>query len=434
MALPTYNASKHHIGLKERGTATMYGFMLDAPYRRSLQREALGAMEFGGATDLIGQAPSQSRWTQEDFVGGMFAYTWGHDDAMFADCTGFIPMPQSRSLQSCPPLFQKVAIDPDLQAGYVQDAPKSMFMVGGSIYGVWPNNITRYRIDLDTQTHLNITGTSIPDANYRWVGGEYNSVDQVIWLMAYDTTKTGLPRIDRIKTDLLGNAAFDPWYSGPAGTQRHQLFGFTLYQGQVVAQLGRRVWVGDPPDDPDPNVSNNSVTWTKIGPLPGRWRDSIGYHGVLYILVNDGSFKSNVFAFDGTALLPICQLPFNFYGKCITEYAGRIYVGGTGTDVNGGEHYAELYEITGGSVRLVRSFSPETRHYFLGGVAGEWPNSFDDLTVFEGMLWMAQKGKRLIAYDITSDGFFGASEIQSNSDLGFPKLISGRGRRSEERR
>jgi hypothetical protein len=144
--------------------------------------------------------------------------------------------------------------------------------------------------------------------------------------------------------------------------------------------------------------------------------------------VNDGSFKSSIYAFDGDTCVPIVSFPFNFYAKCLIEYAGRIFVGGTGTDVNGGEHYAELYEVTGASTRLVRSFSPETRNYFLGGVEGEWPQSVDDLTVHEGLLWMGQKGKRVVAYDVTSDSFYGASEIQSNADLNFAKIISGRGR------
>jgi hypothetical protein len=41
---------------------------------------------------------------------------------------------------------------------------------------------------------------------------------------------------------------------------------------------------------------------------------------------------------------------------------------------------------------------------------------------------MGQKGKRMVAYDVTSDSFYGASEIQSNNDLAFPKIIAGRGR------
>ena len=48
MALNTYNAAKHHIGLKVQGGATNYGFMLVGGYDKQLQREGIGAQEFGG--------------------------------------------------------------------------------------------------------------------------------------------------------------------------------------------------------------------------------------------------------------------------------------------------------------------------------------------------------------------------------------------------
>jgi hypothetical protein len=420
MAVPTYNSSLHHIGLKALGDGTMLGFMIEN-YRMELQREGVGAPEFGGQTDLIGQAPSVSRWTQDDFVGGMFAYTWGMDDAMFSDCTGFIPMPQARSVQSCPPMFFKKAIDPDTQSNYTTDLPKNMFMVGGSIYIVWDHTIARYQIDSDTLTWG--AGSLDGDGTQTIVNAYYDSNDQVIWAFTNDTSTDVLPTLLRIKTDL--TAATVPEFAGPAGTADQNATGFSIYHSDVVVAVGRKVYYGDMPDDP---ASGDPITWTKVGRLQGKWVDSIPYNGMLYILVNDGSFQSMIVAFDGTDLLEICTLPFNFYAKTITEYAGRVYVGGAGTDVNGGEHYAELYEITGSSTRLVRSFSPETRNAFLGGLAGEWPRSFDDMTVFEGMLWLCQKGKKMIAYDITSDGFFGAAEIQNETDLNMAKVVSGRGR------
>jgi hypothetical protein len=188
-----------------------------------------------------------------------------------------------------------------------------------------------------------------------------------------------------------------------------------------IVSLAQKVWVADTPDNAD--ASNQELTWTRIGRLPGRWVDSVGYNGMTYILVNDGSFRSQIVAFDGTALLPICTFPFSFYAKTIVEYGGRIFVGGTGTDVNGGEHYAELYEVTGASVRLVRSFSPET---FRPGVT--WPKVITDLAVFEGMLWFSQKGVKLITYDLTTDGFFGGPMYQQDSSSEIYKLVTGRGR------
>jgi len=421
VALPTYDAAKHHIGLKQSG-GTSYGFMLDGGYVKEIQREKTSSSgsEFGGQTDLIGQAPSLSRWTQDDFIGGMFAYQWGRDDAMFADCMNMMPSQQARSLISCPPMFQKVAIDPDTQAGWTTDTPKSMFMVGGSIYVCWPHTLMRYQIDSGTTTWV------APATNCTFVNAEYESTDQVIWIVNNNSDAAIQPFMRRVKTDLT-DPSWSISFPGPANTLTHVCYGGTIFNQFVVMQIGRKIYIGDPPDNPSPD-NDGVMAWRKMGRLPGRWQDSLAWNNTLYILINDGSFTSRIYAFDGDTITPIVTFPFSFYAKCMIEYAGRIFVGGTGTDVNGGEHYAELYEVTGASTRLVRSFSPETRNYFLGGVAGEWPQQIDDLAVHEGLLWMCQKGKRMVAYDITSDSFYGAAEIQSNANLNFSKIIAGRGR------
>lgn len=395
--------------------------MLDGGYVKEIQREKTGGSgsEFGGQTDLIGQTPSLSRWTQDDFIGGMFAYQWGRDDAMFADCMNMMPSQQARSLISCPPMFQKAAIDPGAQLNWLTDTPKSMFMVAGSIYVQWSHAILRFQIDTGTASWVNAG----PSAKY--AQAEYDSNDQMIWVFI-NPVGAGSVQVFRYKTDLT-DPAFDASYAGPSGIGTQSCFGGTIFNQFLVCQIGRKIYIGDPPDNPGP-TSNGLVSWRKIGRLPGKWQDSLAWNNTLYILINDGSFTSRIYAFDGDTITPIVTFPFNFYAKCLIEYAGRIFVGGTGTDVNGGEHYAELYEVTGASTRLVRSFSPETRNYFLGGVVGEWPQSIDDLAVHEGLLWMCQKGKRVVAYDVTSDSFYGAGEIQANSDLNFAKIIAGRGR------
>ena len=394
--------------------------MLDPGYVKEIQRDKTGGQsEFGGQTDLIGQTPSLSRWTQDDFIGGMFAYQWGRDDAMFADCMNMMPSQQARSLISCPPMYLKQAIDPDTQANWLTDIPKSMFMVAGSIYVQWSHAILRYEIGSGTQTWVNAGATA------KYAQAEYDSNDQMIWAFI-NPVGAGAVQVFRYKTDLT-DPAFDASYAGPSGIGTQSCFGGTIFNQYLVCQIGRKIYVGDPPDNPGPS-SNGLVAWKKIGRLPGKWQDSLAWNNTLYILINDGSFTSRIYSFDGDTITPIVTFPFSFYAKTLTEYAGRIFVGGTGTDVNGGEHYAELYEVTGASTRLVRSFSPETRNYFLGGVVGEWPQSIDDLAVHEGLLWMGQKGKRMVAYDVTSDSFYGASEIQSNNDLTFPKIIAGRGR------
>lgn len=418
MAPPTYNSSKHHIGLSD---GTNYGFMVQG-YSMELQREGKGAAEFGGQSDLIGQTPALSRWTQDDFTGGAFGYVWGRDDAMFADCVGFMPDMQGRALISVPPMFQKAAYDPDTQSGFTSDTPRNLFMVGASIYAVFTHGILRYRIDTDA------TSWKSAPTNSTYVMAQFDPNDSKIWAVCNSSVVDDRPFIERIKTDLT-SPTYDSEYVGPRTTENLNAYGLALWANKIIVQIGRKLWAGVPPAAIDP-VEAGEITWTAVGRLPGRWRDHVEYNNMVYILQNDGanspSFRSYISGYDGDAIYPIAVLPHSFMGKCITEYGGRVFIGGTGTDVNGGEHYAELYEMTGTSVRLVRSFSPETRRGLLS--SGDWPNTIDDLIVHEGLLWFCQKGKRMACYDITSDAFYGGSEIMSNTDLNFPRLTGGRGR------
>jgi hypothetical protein len=422
MAPPTYNASHHHIGLKEKGTATMYGFMLAGAYTMEMQREGGGAPDFGGSMDLMGAPPSMSRWTQDDFVGGAFAWQWGKDDAMFADCTGFIPDEQGRGLLSCPPMFFKHAFDPDTKTDWTTDIPRSLFFVGNSIYICWNHGILRYRIDTDAETWEDHLPTSTN------VMAEYNPDDNSIWQLCNSSVAAAECFVRRLNLDL-SDPSFDNILVGPSSTSDQDAYGGTIKGKEIVCQIGRYLWAGDPPEDPVPTL-NGAMTWRKIGRLPGRWKDSTPYQGMTYILLNDGAdsptYATSLVAYDGDSILPICRFPSSFYGKCMIDYAGRLFVGGTGTDINGSEQYAELYEVTGASVRKVRTFSPETRRSLMS--AGNWPRSIEDLCVHEGLLWMCQRGSRMVVYDVTSDGFFGASEILSNTDFTIQKMVGGRGR------
>jgi hypothetical protein len=423
LAPPTYNASYHHIGLKERGTATNYGFMLVPPYQMEMQREGGGAPDFGGSMDLMGAPPSMSRWTQDEFIGGAYAWQWGRDDAMFADCTGFIPDEQGRGLLSCPPMFFKHAFDPDTKSNFVSDYPKNnFFMVGNSLYLTFGHGVLRYRIDTDAETWEEAA------ANSTVVFCDYEPVDGKLWQICNSSVADDRPFMRRLNTDLT-DPAFDATMIGPTGTENLSAYGAAIKDKEIVVQIGRKLWAGDPPDRPDP-VANGTITWRQIGRVPGRWKDSAPYQGLLYILLNDGeqspTYHTSLVAYDGDSILPITRFPSSFYGKCMIEYAGRLFVGGTGTDINGSEQYAELYEVTGSSVRKVRTFSPETRRSLLS--AGQWPRSIEDLCVHEGLLWMCQRGARMVVYDVTSDGFFGAAEILSNTDFTIQKMCGGRGR------
>jgi hypothetical protein len=70
------------------------------------------------------------------------------------------------------------------------------------------------------------------------------------------------------------------------------------------------------------------------------------------------------------------------------------------------------------SVRLVRTFAPESYQSRVTHPKRIW-----DLTVDEGLLWFSEKGKRMWAYDLTSDGFFGASEFQQTSLILYKHVV-----------
>lgn len=429
MAPPTYSASKHHIGLSDGGTT--YGFMVEGGFRRSMQRESLGVADYGGQTDLIGRMPSISRWTQDAFEGGMGQWMWGRDEAMFAECKGFMSTPSDRSIQTVPPMHRKKAINPAAQANAPSQPikPRGMFMVGGKIFTVFQHDVNSYAIDTDTSAFAQSTWTTFDgDGTQTIIRGVFDPTDNSIWLLTKDTSSGVLPTFYRLTTSLADETVVE--LAAPAGTAGRQPYNFSMLDGNILVQIARKFYYGKVPDDPD---SGNTISWTKVGRIPGRWVADTTYNGVLYILTNDApsspSFGSTIYAWDGTSLLPIVRLPFNFYGKCIVDYAGRIFVGGTGTDINGGEHYAELYEITGGSVRLVKSFSPWARRKDIVLGNGDWPKSIEDLVVFEGQLWWFAKGEGLYAYDITSDGVFGASKLSESQDnlVGY-SAVTGRGR------
>lgn len=427
MAPPTYNSAKHHIGLLESGTT--YGFMIEGGYRKSMQRESLGAQEYGGQTDLIGRMPSISRWTQDAFEGGMGQFVWGADDAMFAECQGFMSSPSARSIQTLPPMHKKTTIDPAAQANDPSQPikPRGMFMVAGDIYVCFQHDVVRHQIVSGTNTwQSSFSSIMDTDGTQTIVRGCYDPGDDAIWLLTKDSSGSTLPSFIRLERDLSESTICE--LGGPAGTEGQQPRNFTMIDGNILVQIDRKFYYGDVPDNAD---SGSTITWTKVGRIPGKWVDSTTYQGVVYILTNDNpsspSYGSAIYSWDGTALLPVVRLPFNFYGKCILDYAGRFFIGGTGTDVNGNETYAELYEVTGGSVRLVKSFSPWARQK---DVAGQWPTSIEDMVVFEGCLWWFARGLGIYSYDITSDGVFGAARLfdPAQTQLNGYAATSGRGR------
>jgi hypothetical protein len=159
-----------------------------------------------------------------------------------------------------------------------------------------------------------------------------------------------------------------------------------------------------------PASKSGSPVWTQNTRLPGPWKDYAVYNGVVYVLCADGFNNTSIFTFDGANVVPVTDFPYNFEGTCIQVYAGRVYVGGAGRDFAGNRSYAELYEVTGSSLRLVRTFTAECRD---GGEDTPFDESTEILAmgVHEGLLYMGFKGYGLVAYDVVTDSLYGGSEF-----------------------
>ena len=156
----------------------------------------------------------------------------------------------------------------------------------------------------------------------------------------------------------------------------------------------------------DVNDARDSLTAVRVGRLPGQWRDAVTYNGQTYILLTDSEQHTSVVAWDGTQVLPVTDVPYNFLGKCLEVYAGRVYVGGGGADLNEVDRYAELYEVSGASLKLIKTFAAEAR-------AGQTvPSTIFDMTVHEGLLFLGTNIGQLVAYDITRDALWPGLQIR----------------------
>lgn len=410
--LLAFDAVKHHVGLGAIG-GTLFGFTLQGAYRKELQPGPNGGgREFGGQNDLAEPVAHLARWTQDDFIGGSYQETWGLDPAMFSRSRNVIPNPQARSVITVPPLFQAKVFDPSTKPGAPAQpvVPKAMFNVAGSIYVVFKHGILRYVIA--TGLTFWSTGPGVIDGGtMTWGSGigdaAYLQDEGVIYVLV-SRAGTDAAQLHRIKTDLTV-ATFQPVYTAPdrswrgQGAARGINVRGTGRAGSIVAALGQHLYSIVTPERKDGEAS---AVWTHIGRLPGIWVASLNYAGLTYILCNEADGETHLVAFDGTAILPVVSFPFNFQGASLFSYGGRIFVGGSGTDVAGNHKYAELHEVTGASVRLVRTFNAAERN----GAAV--PKVIRDMAVSDGLLWFFQQGVKMIAYDLSGDAFFGASQTQ----------------------
>jgi hypothetical protein len=417
VAINAYDASLHDIGLGPSGDQS--GFIIVGPYSKSVQKQTLlNGREYGGDTDLIKPSPEYSRWTQDDFSGGMFSERFERDAAMFSVSVGFMPDQLSRSVVSCPPMVAAALYDittesnPDSRTDSDMRTPRSIFCgeTEETVYVVFPHGILGWN---QTDGQFTWANESIAAGQY-YVSGGYDKNEQRIYVLVDDSgdeDDNTTPFFVRYKQNLTLASHHPRIYpvdeSAAIETQLKgsRARGFALGNQQILCGFGLKLWALDPPDPITDDAE--TPTWTKIGRLPGKWIDSVSYNVMTYILCGSKEQETYLVAYDGFDIMPICEFPYNFRGKCIFNYAGRMYVGGMGTDINGDSWYAELHEITGSSARLVRTWKPMTFQ-----TVRRYPHAIRDLIAAEGLMWWSQQGVMMMTYDVTTDAFFGSGEIQ----------------------
>lgn len=395
MALPAFDPEKHHIGLKEAGASDYSGFILAGAYGKSFKRDGsdeLAGIHYGGGDGLVNQV-GLSTWTMDDFTGGAFQQVWGKDARMFSASENLLPAQFDRSLRTVPPLQRRSS------PGVTFPVPFTMAASGGYVFAFFGDRLYWLRMS------DGLDGFAL------W--GDVSGGVGPFGCAAFDR-RTGYfigGRSDTSQLEVINPVGPDQIFAftfpvGVPGAARAT--GISCDGDRIVVAIGDVLWVVHHPDD---NITPPAgADWTRIGRLPGRWWSSVYANGLLYILCSGTDRRAQVVAFDGVQILPQAELPFNFVGESICEYAGRIYVGGGGRDISDENRYAELYEITASSVRLVKTFAPEIRS---GRYAA--PTSIHSMVVHEGLLFFGETGKGLIAYDVTTDALYGAMRFDNST-------------------
>lgn len=423
MALTEHEDGQHHIGLGELG-GDLYGFFTQGGYTRQMQREGSKAVEVGGQLDLTTAAIGHSRWTQDEFIGGAYQNRATKDPAAFSTCQNLIPQAQGVGAISIPPMISAYDFDPldaaftshvdDPVPSYVE--PKAMFPVAGSIYIAFKHAIFRYLTGTDSLVCSNV---GQPSLGHRLgiADAAYDQNEQIYYALVSPDDLVTVPYLQRFQHDFddpnVGPSRFimpDTLIDGTLTAYGMALWGPT---GSIIVSVGQRLFTFNPPIKMA-DATETSGTWTDRGRLPGRWIDSASFNNRLYILCAEADGETHIVTWDGTDILPVTTCPFNFDGWKMAPLGGRLFIVGRGTDVNGGDRYGELLELTGASIRQVRTFMPEHVEGY-----GDAPKNFKTLTVCDGLLFFPHQGVGLIGYDLTADGFWGASEFQASSLTNF---------------
>jgi hypothetical protein len=391
VALPAYDAEKHHVGLEGLGLIVAGAY--SKAFKRDLSDEKAGVHY--GSESFFNQ-PGLSSWSMDDFTGGAWQQVWGKDPKMFASSQSMLPASFDRSLRTVPPLTLRAASG--VGGGIYSAKPLAFFAHQGWVVSVFPDRIYRYNIATGGAAEVIFTEPSTP---FPITHAVYDRRLGYI-IATYDGgANPGVCAINPLTTGDYIVATEDP------AVNTGDFTGLDVDGDRLVLASADVIWTVQLQD----GVNIFGGDFTRAGRLPARFVDSCWMGQQLYILCGGSDRLTSVVAFDGVQVLPVTELPYNFFPRCIVPYAGRLYVGGSGLDISGVEQYAELYEITGSSLRLVKTFADEqhsTRYVN--------PRRIDGMAVHEGLLFFGEYEQGLIAYDITTDALYGAHRFDPGQE------------------
>ena len=420
MALPVYDPDRHHIGLGASPEA-LRGFTLAGGARAMLQN-APQVTEFGSSRNLV-DAPSLSRWTQDDFLGGAFWPSWHNNDpTVWSSSKNYIPSQQGRSLRSTPPFF----LWDDESGGTTPGNYIGAISSGEYVITAWQNKLVRTKLTDKTRTEYAVPGSPVGQS-FLWLG-----IDSIgpsgypVLMVSRGGTHTS-PIFSRYRLDTWAAEsdynfnAVNPTIGHAYAFEMDGIVPLMVILGSVSAPTQRN------------NVYSFSGTQAGggtamlVGRLPGNWVDSVVYNGLVYILCYEPyTGATRIVTSDGGTLSVLMDMPYNFVGQSITSYAGSIWICGYGSDVNDVAVYGELHQITGNTSRLVKTFSPENQVASMAYV--DVLRIARTMGVWEGLLWIGGDHDRLLAYDITTDALYGAAEYSNGTGVTqIRQLVSGKG-------
>lgn len=393
MPVDAYDPEKHHVGLGPSDPGTLYGFSI-AGYAKSGQQYG-GSQSYGPADALVG-VPTLSRWTQSDFSGGDGQHVWGADAAMFSSCHGLLPTQLGKTIRTAPPLIRIASQNPNIPAGR---KPLGSFTYTGYVYVVYAKGVVR--VDLHTGV------TSFYDLQQGGVEGITAFAFDRSYKALIVTFQGSINQAYKLPTFSATAYTADGYLGNPAQSGANT--GLGVIGNKVVLCRGGAIYTLTIVENKDTYVLDSSAWKAPTqNRLPGTWVTSYVYNNFLYILCSDPDTGTALVYYDPglDAVFNVCAIPYDFVAYSMIEYGGRIFIGGSGRDLNGNDVWAELYEVTGTTVRLVRTFSPESK-----STAVSRPDAIRAMAVCEGLLFWGNKGKCLGVYDITADAFFDGPQL-----------------------